>query len=45
VEIAGVDAKNQSKKRITPVNIRNALKNDVEFKSLLDNVTIGMLGE
>lgn len=44
LEIAGNDAKNDGKKRITPFNIKRSLKNDEEMKRLLENVTIGMLG-
>ncbi len=45
VEIAGNSAKNEGKKRITPLAIKNALKGDDEFKKLLENVTIGLLSE
>lgn len=43
LEIAGNDAKNDGKKRITPLAIKRALKSDEEMKKLLENVTIGML--
>jgi histone H2A len=45
IEIAGNEAKNEHKKRITPFSIKNALKSDEELKKLLENVTIGLNGE
>ena len=44
LEIAGNDAKDDHKKRITPQNIKRALKNDDEMNKMLQNVTIGLLG-
>jgi histone H2A len=45
LEIAGNDAKNDHKKRITPMNIKRSLKSDDEMNKMLQNVTIGLIGE
>ena len=45
LEIAGNEAKSDHKKRITPMNIKRCLKNDEEMNKMLQNVTIGLIGE